>query len=234
VTGPKGRIGKGNLRDIETILDSPAMGCILATTVIAPPALAQQMSAETALAIETPRTAVEVGRFEATRPMRILVEPDFATRALGDTFDSEVLVADSPAINEFAWVSAVPGGQSLLSDGFFQPAGVSQLNGAPVEAGVAEFDNGDGTRTIVVTTRIDPFSDGFLPLGFTFSPSGNPIDTIGWLFGDTADRDGSPTRTTLSSPAISRLSASSPSSTRTSSSSIMASCWDRASSAGSH
>ncbi len=171
---------------------SPALGCTLAAAAFAGPAAAQQIDSAIGAPIDLPRTAVQIGQFDASRPLRILEEPEFATRALGDTFDSEVLVADSPLINEFAWVSAAPGGQSLLSNGFFQPAGVSQLNGFPVEAGVAEFDNGDGTRTIVVTTRIDPFSDGFLPLGFTFSPSGNPIDTIGWLFGAGADRDANP------------------------------------------
>ena len=171
---------------------SPAMGCTLAAAALSAPAAAQQLDTSPGLPIDLPRTVVQIGQFDASRPVRILVEPEFATRALGDTFDSEVLVADSPLINEFAWVAATPGGQSLLSNGFFQPAGISQLNGAPLEAGIAEFDNGDGTRTIVITTRIDPFSDGFLPLGFTFLPSGNPIDTIGWLFGAGADRDANP------------------------------------------
>lgn len=133
-----------------------------------------------------------VGRFDASRAAARVDWFGPGTRALGDTFDSETLVADSPLINEFAWVSFSPLGQSLLADGFFQFAGVSQLNGFNIEAGVAEFDNNDGTFTIVVDTRIEAFSDGFLPAGFTFTPSGTPIDTVGWLFGASADRDGNP------------------------------------------
>lgn len=138
------------------------------------------------------RTNARIGEFGARHPLRSGFGPAFDTRALGDTFDSETLVADSPLINEFAWVSFSPLGQSLLSNGLFQPAGTSQLNGFGIEAGVGEVDNGDGTFTLIFDTRIAAFSDGFLPAGFTFSPSGNPIDTLGWVFGASGDRDGSP------------------------------------------
>ncbi len=140
----------------------------------------------------SPRADARIGEFNALHPLHRPDEPDFGTRNLGDTFDSETLVADSPLINEFAWVSFFPLGQSILADGFFNFAGTSQLNGFDIDAGVGEFDNGDGTITIVVDTRIEPFSDGFLPAGFIFTPSGTPIDTLGWLFGAGADRDGNP------------------------------------------
>ncbi|USN98765.1 MAG: HYR domain-containing protein [Phycisphaeraceae bacterium] len=133
-----------------------------------------------------------MGTFEADRPLLYGSLAGSATRDLGDTFDSEVLVADTPAINEFAWVSVAPLGQSLLASGFYTFAGVNQFNGFDVEAGVGEFDNGDGTYTIVASTRTARFSDGFLPYGYTFSPSGTPIDAIGWLFGAGGDRDGAP------------------------------------------
>ncbi len=140
----------------------------------------------------SPRADARVGIFDAQHRLQRRIGPAAGTRDLGDTFDSETLVADSPLINEFAWVSFFPLGQSILADGFFNYAGTSQLNGFDIEAGVGEFDNGDGTITIVVDTRIEPFSDGFLPAGFVFTPSGNPVDTLGWLFGAGADRDGNP------------------------------------------
>jgi hypothetical protein len=140
---------------------------------------------------DLPALTVRPGWFGAAHAPRALELPQ-ATRALGDTFDSELLIADTPSLGVTAWLSASPGGQSLPSDGQFQPAGQSELTGFPLEAGVNEFDNGDGTRTLVFSTRIAPFSDGFLPLGFVFTPSGEPIETLAWFFGESADRDGSP------------------------------------------
>jgi EF hand len=171
-------------------------GAALALSVAASPSFGQtiepSVSGLSDDARGLPQISVQVGDFGALHPLRQFTDPGFDTRNLGDTFDSETLVADSPAINEFAWVSFVPLGQSLLADGFFQFAGISQLTGFNIEAGVNEFDNGDGTFTLVFATRIEPFSDGFLPAGFTFTVSGNPVDTLGWVFGASGDRDANP------------------------------------------
>ncbi len=171
-------------------------GAAFALSVVASPSLGQAIESSASglsdAATGLPRVKAQIGDFSAVYPLRGFTESAFDTRSLGDTFDSETLVADSPLINEFAWVSFVPLGQSLLADGFFQFAGTSQLNGFDVEAGVNEFDNGNGTFTLIFATRIAPFSDGFLPAGFTFSPSGNPIDTLGWVFGASGDRDANP------------------------------------------
>jgi len=134
-----------------------------------------------------------VGVFESARQPKVLGPGVFGTRDLGDTFDSEPIALDAP-LTLFAYLADLPGGQSVLADGFFQPAGLHVFNGQLVEAGVAEFDNGDGTFTIVTSTRTAPLTDGFLPLGVTFT-GGTPATTLGWLFGapgPTADRDGNP------------------------------------------
>lgn len=135
------------------------------------------------------RVTVQVGRFEASVP---LVSPGPQTRALGDTFDSELVIADSPAMTETDDLSTSPMGQSVLGDGSFHLAGVSQLTGFDIEARATQTDNLDGTFTITLSTRVPQFSDGFLPLGLTFPGSGAPIDTLAWAVGTDADRDASP------------------------------------------
>ena len=171
-------------------------GAAIALGLVSSPTLGQMMEPSArglpGAAEKLTRVEARVGTFDARRPLRSMIEQTHGARALGDTFDSETLVADSPLINEFAWVSFSPLGQSLLANGLFQPAGISQLNGFGIEAGVGEIDNGDGTFTLIFDTRIAAFSDGFLPAGFTFSPSGTPVDTLGWLFGASGDRDASP------------------------------------------
>lgn len=140
------------------------------------------------------RGYVVVGELKASHPLRDRPLPGAAgsTEAPGDTFDSELLIADTPALGVWDWLSAAPGGQSVLFDGFLQPAGTSSLTGFPLQAGVAEFPGAFSTVTLQTETRIAPFSDGFLPVGFTFSPGGEPIETLEWRFGVSADRDANP------------------------------------------
>ncbi|MFI4897584.1 MAG: hypothetical protein ACIARR_07145 [Phycisphaerales bacterium JB059] len=137
----------------------------------------------------TGSVTAEVGRFEASVP---LVSPEPGTRALGDTFDSELIIADSPAMTETDDLSTAPMGQSVPGDGSFHLAGLSQLTGFDIEARATQTDNLDGTFTITLSTRVPQFSDGFLPLGLTFAGSGTPIDTLAWAVGTDADRDAMP------------------------------------------
>lgn len=126
----------------------------------------------------------QVGVFDAARAMRTpVLEAGRALRAFGDTFDSEPIVMNTTQ-TLFTFVADSTGGQSLPYDGFFHLAGNSVLNAFPVENGGTVFDNGDGTYTLSVQTRIEPLSDGFLPIGFAFS--GDPITTIGWMVGNVA------------------------------------------------
>ena len=138
-----------------------------------------------------PTGHASVGVFESNRMPVALPALAGTARGVPDTFDSEVIVMDTVPLSLFAYLQSLPGGQSLLADGLFQPAGSSVVSGAPIEAGAGEIDNGDGTQTIVMATRIAPLSDGFLPLGVTFT-GGTPVTAVGWLFGADADRDASP------------------------------------------
>ncbi len=140
-----------------------------------------------------PRFEVSIGAHEARSPLITTpAAPDAAAaRLLGDTFDSELVVLD-PGQTVAEFLSAAALGQSLLADGSYQPAGISMLSGQGIEASVDQIDNGDGSYTIIISTRTPMFSDGFVPNGFTFSPSGLPVDTLEWRFGAPADRDAAP------------------------------------------
>lgn len=138
-----------------------------------------------------PAQRVRIGDFNTDRVPQPFPVGLYAERDLGDTFDSEPIAMDAVPLSLFAYIAGAPGGQSLLSNGLFVPAGASVLSGQPIEAGVAEFDNGDGTRTILTATRIQPLSDGFLPLGVSFG-GGVPATALGWLFGGIADVDAMP------------------------------------------
>ncbi len=152
-------------------------------------AAAQHTGPDTTL-FPSNRVHVTVGQFAS--PRAAVPTHGAGSRTLGDTFDTELILADSPAMLETDYLSVVAGGQSIATDGLFQLAGSSQLTVFAIEARVTQTDNLDGTFTITVSTRVPQFSDGFLPVGFTFPGSGTPIDALAWAIGPDADRNGAP------------------------------------------